>query len=689
MATLEKIRSKSVLLLVIVGAALLAFIIGDFFTSGRTLFGTGTTIAKVGDVKIDVQDFQRRAQEASSQAQNSGQRPDPQTLNQNVLNQMIAETLLKKECEKLGLTVTDSELTEAMVGKNSGYVNNYFQQNLGVPDAATAHDMAFNPAKYNISAEQAAQLQAMWLDLEKQMEQSLMMAKFNTLFNGVLQPNDLDTRALYDENLATATIIFAKKDFSTIPDDEFEVSDADINALYNNDRGRYALDEPQRLVSYVMVPIVPSAADIAAAEQQVETALATLNADPEAASLPAQSEFIVERSKMTADDVARDTRLKNVLDTLSVGHASLVGKSGNEYTIAKLLGKNSEIDKIKVDFIAVQASNAQADSLLGLLNGGATFDSIAASPLAMQSQKDLEISMLDPQIGELAAEFAKAQTGRWFTPDTVAGGARLFRISERTAPVVVYDLATASFTVEPSVTTVNNLEGNLQNFLNSVHNYSQFVDSARTAGYFAVPATVTPSSPMLSNLPDTHNAVAWAMEAKKGQVSPIFGDLQTGRFVALALRDIYTDYTPVSDPDLNIVYTARARADKKAAKLIADYEGKANDVAGYAAVMGVAVDTTDVNFSQSMVPAIGSRESALQGAVAAAKQGQLVGPMKTNNGVVVLQVTDINSEGRPYVAAEYATRYNNQRGAGALRNALPGILIGNKKIQNKMTTFYK
>lgn len=45
MATLEKIRSKSVLLLIIIGVALLAFVIGDFFTSGRTLFGTGTTVA--------------------------------------------------------------------------------------------------------------------------------------------------------------------------------------------------------------------------------------------------------------------------------------------------------------------------------------------------------------------------------------------------------------------------------------------------------------------------------------------------------------------------------------------------------------------------------------------------------------------------------------------------------------------
>ena len=48
MATLEKIRSKSILLFTIIIVALLAFILGDFFTSGRSLFGNGTTVAKIG-----------------------------------------------------------------------------------------------------------------------------------------------------------------------------------------------------------------------------------------------------------------------------------------------------------------------------------------------------------------------------------------------------------------------------------------------------------------------------------------------------------------------------------------------------------------------------------------------------------------------------------------------------------------
>ena len=46
MATLEKIRSKSVLLIVVIGVALLAFIVGDALTNSRNLFGDHTTVAK-------------------------------------------------------------------------------------------------------------------------------------------------------------------------------------------------------------------------------------------------------------------------------------------------------------------------------------------------------------------------------------------------------------------------------------------------------------------------------------------------------------------------------------------------------------------------------------------------------------------------------------------------------------------
>ena len=67
MATSEKIRSKSVFLIVVIGVALLAFIIGGALTNSQNIFGERTTIAKVGSTKIDFHDYQRKREELNNQ----------------------------------------------------------------------------------------------------------------------------------------------------------------------------------------------------------------------------------------------------------------------------------------------------------------------------------------------------------------------------------------------------------------------------------------------------------------------------------------------------------------------------------------------------------------------------------------------------------------------------------------------
>jgi peptidyl-prolyl cis-trans isomerase D len=685
MATLEKIRSKSVLLLIIVGAALLAFIIGDFFTSGRTLFGTGTTIATAGDQKVDIQEFQRRVQ----QEQQAGRKStDAAVLQQRVLNDMIAEKLFDEEIKNLGIVVTDAELTEMMVGKNSATVDRMVQQ-FGFPDAATLHDMAYNPTKYNMPQDQAVQLQQYWVELESNVEKMLLQQKFQNLFGGVLAANDLDARAIYDDMASTASVLYAKKDLSSLPDADFKVEESDINAIYNEEKGQYKIEEPTRLVNYISVNIVPSQTDLLAGQQTVENALVALNNSTEAQGLPELSAFVVEPQKLSQADVDRQARLKAVLDTLSTGRAALVSRNGNDYTLAKLMGKTQASDKVTLDFMAVQGTRAQIDSLVAVLNSGVSFDSVAASPLVAQSQKASEISLLDPNSAMVTELIEGRATGTYFAPDTLAQGGRIVRVAERAVPTTVYDLAMATYTVEPSNATVNDLESGLQTYVNSHKTAKEFADSAQAAGFTTFPAYVTASSPMIGNLNESHSAVAWAMDAKKGQVSPVFGDIQTGRFIAVALDDIYEDYRPARDPQVNAALSAKALNNKKAAKLLADYQGKAKDVAGYAAVMGAQVDTTTVNLSQYMIPGIGMNEAAVQGRVAAAKAGQLVGPMQANNSVVVLQVLNIDNEGRPYSYDESAIRFGQQRGAGRMANMLPAILLGNNKIKNNINKFYK
>ena len=90
MAALETIRKKAVLLTVVIGLALLAFILGDLLNSGQAFFGDGNTIVKVGDEKIDAIEFQKRYEEVSAQYQNSGaQMPDGALIKKNVIEGMI------------------------------------------------------------------------------------------------------------------------------------------------------------------------------------------------------------------------------------------------------------------------------------------------------------------------------------------------------------------------------------------------------------------------------------------------------------------------------------------------------------------------------------------------------------------------------------------------------------------------
>ena len=691
MATLEKIRSKSVLLLVIIGLALLAFIIGDFFTSGRTLFGTGTTIAKVGGQKIDVQDFQRRVEQENQQLQQRGEKYDQAVLQQRVLYSMVSEKLMQKELQDLGLKVTSDELTEAMLGSGSFYLDAMLRQQ-GIESARALHDMAYNPVSYGIDEQSAAQLRQYWQSLEQQMEASLLQQKFNTLLQGTLTANELDAKALYDENSATSQIAYVIKDYASLSDDEYPVSDDEIKEEWNKNKSSYRLDMPQRAVNYIAVEIVPSAEDLAAAEVAVQDALMALNEQPATEGLVEKPEFVVNRNKVSAASIL-DSRMKAFADSASVGKAALVSRIGNDFTLAKLINKSVETDSVNVTLFAVAAPRAMADSIVRELNAGKiSVDSLEGVAGVQSVQKDLGISLLDPQVASVRDAVTKASVGTFFTPDTISQeNVLVMKVNSRKAPVTVYDLAEVRFSAEPSRATVNKLEADLQTFINNNKTAEQFVANAADAGYQAFPAIVSASTPQLNGINASRDAVHWAMDAKKGQVSPIFGEETDGRFVVVALNDIYKDYIPATNDDVKQYLTSVVRNNKKATAIIEKYNGKGKNVAEYAQAMDSKVDTVVVNFGQVSPynPGIGGGEFAA--VVSVTEPGKLTGPVKANSGVIVFNIINVDKEGRPYNFEENAMSFNRTRGAAVVADPsrMSLLLLGNKKVENNMLKFFR
>ena len=71
MSTLGSIRKRSTLLLLVIGVAMLAFILGDFMQSKRSGGGGGFFVGEVAGEEISIQLFEERVQKGTENWKNS------------------------------------------------------------------------------------------------------------------------------------------------------------------------------------------------------------------------------------------------------------------------------------------------------------------------------------------------------------------------------------------------------------------------------------------------------------------------------------------------------------------------------------------------------------------------------------------------------------------------------------------
>lgn len=693
MATLEKIRSKSVLLFVIIIVALLAFILGDFLTSGRTYFGSGMTVAKAGSCKVDYNAYQTRINQVSEEQQAQNQSHDNDQLSQQVISELLFEQLLNKEYDDLGIKVTDKEISNALTGETPHRQAYQFiatlSQQLGLPEVsgAAVYDAMTNPTKYGLPAEAGAQLKQLWAAQEADLEKSLLQEKFYRLVGGLFTANKLDAKALYDDNATTRHIAYATKSYSTVPETDIEVTDADLQAVYNKQKAQYRIDEPTRSVDYIYVAIEPSKADRIAGQKDVEEAITALNQLEGTAAVDGNTKFVVARNTTTKARI-NDNRLKSFIDTVVPGTAKLISTVGDKYTIAKLLDITNDIDSINISMLA-RADQGSLDSLLTVVNGGAKFADVVDN-VTVNGQDSVWTTLAAPNIPvRLKEALTNNAVGTAFVlKDTIQGTPveTLYRVNRRHAAVPFYEVAMIEYTIDPSTETLTQLSSDLRTFISSNSSAEDFSKNAAEAGYNLLSATVTPSSVRIGNASDSRGAIKWIMEAKKGQVMPVFQDNKQTYLLTAAVKGIYEgDYLPWDADFIADRLRAQAVKDKKAAKLTEQYAGKAKDIAGYAKLMGVEAAEGDAIFNSPMLTGIGYNESLIQGAIAQAKQGEVVGPLEGNNAIVVFQVKDINTENRQFEFDEYAARFNQTMGIGRIQPMQ--LLLGKNKIENKLLNF--
>ena len=159
MATLEKIRQRKKILAIVIGLALLAFIVEAGVEAAGRMAGK-TSAAKVGSEKIDIVDFQNRVAKVSAQEQQNGDNgeTDPAVRQQQVLEEMINDALLNQEYKKVGIDICDWEISQLMLGKTPHPAVMQFIQQAGAKTPEEFYDFIMNPGKQGVAESDVAQL---------------------------------------------------------------------------------------------------------------------------------------------------------------------------------------------------------------------------------------------------------------------------------------------------------------------------------------------------------------------------------------------------------------------------------------------------------------------------------------------------------------------------------------------------
>lgn len=662
MATLQKIRDKGGLLVVVIGLALVAFVLGDLFTSGSTFLGRARDKAFVvnGEV-ISTQEYADKITEFEEfQKMISGQTSlDENTTSQireAVYQQMVRERLLGNQAQKLGLVVSKAEINDLVQGEA---ISPVLQQLPFFIDPETGMFSRSALIEFlnviNIPSadpqEQALvdQYKGLWLFIEDMVRSQRLEEKYLSLLTNAVVINDVEAKTEFDLSQQNADIAFTMKNYFTVPDSAVTVTGKEIQDFYNKHKKSYRLEAPLVKLSYFMKEIVPSDEDFADVETQSQLAYQQLQASTNPAAVVADYSETPYRDVFLGENLLTPSQLDFARDA-SVGDMHGPTREENSFQIYKLMDRTSAPDSVRLRMMAVPDPTMVGqdsviahfvDSIYHAIRDGESFELVANMLNPASNGGDVgwarEIDLVSFGTDAVRTIF-EAPVGEPIKL-AVPGQQLILQVEEKTRAVPKYKLAVIHMPVLPSEKTSNNIDNELNQFVSTEDIGSRFTELAAENGYMVMPnMTFSANDFSLGQVPNSRQVITWAANEKEVGAVRKF-DLTNLRIVARLDQVIPSGTTPLSEVSESI--RMQLVNQKKAEYIISDLEGQnLSSLEAYASAMNSTTDTVQfVNFTTRNITGVGF-EPTLNAVAAFAPLNSLEGPMKGNMGVYVATVTD-------------------------------------------------
>ena len=695
MAAIGKIRSWGPTLVIVIGLALFAFIAEEAFRSCEAT--KNQQRQQVGEVlgeKINVQEFQELVDEYQqvikmTQGRDNLTEDELNNIKDQVWQTYVNNIIISKEAEKLGLKVTDTEMQNMLrEGTNpmlmqTPFVNQQtgrFDVNMLTKFLAEYKQNANNPQV----AEQYKSLYDYWQFMEKNLRQQTLAQKYQALLANCLISNPVSAKAAYDAHVKESDILLASLPYSSINDNDVEVSDADLKNKYSEEKEMFKQTVETRDIKYVSFQVVASAADRTELMKTMNDATQKLESGAVASEIvrKAQSQVPYVGLPVTRQALPSDIAAK--VDSMSVGQTTkpFETQRDNTLNVVKLISKQQMPDSVEFRMIQVGAETAEAaqkraDSIYTAIKGGVAFDSIArkygqtGDKQWLTSAQYQNSTSIDADSKEYISTLTTAATGE-LKNVKFAQGNIIVQVTDRRNFVDKYDVAIIKHTIDFSKGTYSDAYNKFSQYVSENKTLEDLEKNAEKFGFQVMERQdVMNSEHNVAGLRSTRETMKWIFDAKEGQVSPLYECGNNDNLLVVALTKIH----PVGYRDLDGVkdmLKQEVLRDKKFDLLAKKLEGV--KAIADAQKAGAKVDSVkQITFGAPVfVEATGASEPALSGAVSALAQGKLSKVVKGNGGAYLFLIINQknNEEKFDAKAQEQQLRQQAMQAAGRFMQEL-------------------
>lgn len=708
MAIIGKIREKSWLMLVLVGGALLAFILGDYYkgSNGTDMeFGYGTVYGEM--VNIDEFNEQLAIAEENTRrnAEQQGQQPQPVDKDA-VWASFIENIILEKQYEALGINVSDGEFDSYLYGRDGFKVLPDLAQ--GFTDSITGmfNDKLLQSRIEEMESSDDPNVQKQWADSKEYYTNRRKQEKYFEILNQGVYVTNLEAKNEYMAQKEIKSISYVFKRYSEIKDETIDVSDAKLKAFFEEHKNekKYETKQASREIKFFDIFIEPSKADSAKFNKMMaelkskfavtknDSLFVMKNSDMKGFSSTHLATFKSDKDEKARQGMTYPSYLDTIFKMSKVGDIVGPYEDNGNTRIAKVLDFNKNtltarhilIAAQKGDDAAVKKAKRVVDSILPLINSD-NFEDYVARFSEDPGSKDKGGKYEDFMDYEMVPEFSKFATdepiGKIGYVQTDFGFHIMENIErkELNAPV----LAIVQKTLTPSLETIDEKDKEVYDLLFELDEklskkqdpYAKVVlfdTIVSRADKFARPVNITDNTPKLYGFTskfaeDKLLELAYRDGAQVGDLvsSPI---KDKNRYIIAIVSSIKPKGTPTFE-DAKMAIKKDYIEDVKAKRITSQMVG-VKSLKELSTKLKTEVQKAEVTFANPQITGAGYEPEVVGALFSGLKDGGRTLPLKGKSGVYVVQIEQTT---KAPAAANYMVEKDQ------LLSAVKGSVQGNAR----------